>query len=166
MIDPAQLRDLVVEPVLQGLGMWSPAAEKLVMGTFACESDGGKYLHQLNGGPALGFWQVEPLTGRDMVFRYLSTRPDLASRFEQTLRLRIDDLTDDALLFNLQNNLAFGAVMCRIKFWTKPEPLPAANDLLGLAQYYKTHYNSSLGAATTRRFIDWWDFAGLRKLYG
>jgi hypothetical protein len=49
------LRQYVIRPTLQRLGLWSLAAENLLLGTAAQESKLGYYLHQLEG-PALGLY--------------------------------------------------------------------------------------------------------------
>jgi hypothetical protein len=52
-IDTKQLLELVVRPVLDEIGAGGVAAEQLVMGTIAQESDMGTWLHQRGAGPAL-----------------------------------------------------------------------------------------------------------------
>ena len=56
----------VVEEVLYRLDAYSEDAMALVMRTGMAES-GFKTLKQYGGGPALGFWQVEPATANDVV---------------------------------------------------------------------------------------------------
>ena len=48
-LNPQQLRDLVIRPTLKRLGLWSTAAEELVLGTGIQES-GLQYLQQLGAG--------------------------------------------------------------------------------------------------------------------
>ena len=75
-LDPRQVRDLVVRPVLDRLGLTKPlAAERLLMGTAAQESQ-FRYLRQIGGGPALGLWQMEPATFADL-WRRFEARFDL-----------------------------------------------------------------------------------------
>jgi hypothetical protein len=45
-------------------------------------------------------------------------------------------------------NLYYATLMARAKYLTKPEPLPNHHDALGMAEYYKEHYNTYLGATT------------------
>lgn len=64
MLDPEQFRDYIIKPSLTHIGLWSPAAEQLVLATAMAESN-LRYLQQING-PALGLYQIEPITHRDM----------------------------------------------------------------------------------------------------
>jgi len=43
--------------------------------TVVVESGGGHYREQLSGGPAVSFWQIEPVTAEDIYYRYLKDRP-------------------------------------------------------------------------------------------
>lgn len=61
MIDPQQMKELIIIPVLQAMGKFSPAAVNLMLGTMAQESSCGKYLKQLDDGVALGVFQMELL---------------------------------------------------------------------------------------------------------
>ena len=54
MLDPGQFRRLVVRPALQAIGLCSPAAERLLLGTALTES-GLTWLAQKGGGPARGW---------------------------------------------------------------------------------------------------------------
>lgn len=151
MIHPEQLRQLIVRPALDTLGLWSRAAENLVVGTAAAES-GLKYLAQL-GGPALGIFQCEPATHSDLWCSYLDFRPELAAkvmvaagRGTKTPRLP----PHDWLVFNLR----YAAAICRVHYLRVPHPLPAADDVEGLARYWKAHYNTALGAGTVEHFVN------------
>jgi hypothetical protein len=158
MIDPAQLRHLVVVPTLHAMGMLSPAAENLVMGTAMQESRCGQYLAQL-GGPALGIYQVEPATADDIIFRYLRKHPDLLRQFEAGFRI-VDKrpinwpgVTLDQVCQELITNLSFSTAVARIRYWMVPDPLPEPEDIAGLAAYWKAHYNTPLGRGTEAEFI-------------
>ena len=64
---------MVIKPALEKLGLWSMAAEELVLGTAIVES-AAIYLRQHGAGPALGLWQAEPRTHDDLYTNYLSYR--------------------------------------------------------------------------------------------
>ncbi|WP_328286209.1 hypothetical protein [Kozakia baliensis] len=70
-VDISQFKHLIVVPTLAALGLGSPSAVNLVTGTALAESRGA-YLRQINGGPALGFWQMEPATHDDCWENFLN----------------------------------------------------------------------------------------------
>ena len=144
MLDPGQFRRLVIRPALQAIGLCSPAAERLLLGTALTES-GLRRLHQV-GGPALGIFQIEPATHADVWANYLAYRENLASRVASlaSQRPRLDQLVW---------NLAYATAIARLIYYRRPEPLPAAADLAGLARYWKAHFNSALGAGSAEDFL-------------
>ena len=79
-INPNQLLRYVIKPALTLLDMESPAAEALMLGTVAQESHCGRYLHQLGKGPALGIFQMEPTTYRDIWENYIAYRQRAATK--------------------------------------------------------------------------------------
>ena len=44
--------------------------------------------------------------------------------------------------------------MARIHYLRVPEALPAADDVVGLAAYWKRYYNTELGAGTVEKFVE------------
>lgn len=152
MINPHDLRELVIEPVLLDLervkpGMYSAAAINLLLGTAAHESLCGYHLRQVRG-PALGIYQMEPNTAED-VLRYLH-----ADDSERQLRGRVlGYLTPCDLHTNLAANLLFATAMARVKYWMDPQPLPDHTDEAGLALVYKRAWNSASGKATLEQYI-------------
>ena len=89
MLSVIQLQDMVIAPALDKLGLWSPSAEELVLGTAIVES-GLTYIRQWGDGPALGLWQVEPSTQNDLYTNFLNYRPELDS---QLMELRAPNLS-------------------------------------------------------------------------
>jgi hypothetical protein len=43
-----------------------------------------------------------------------------------------------------------------VRYIRAPAPLPGQDDLQGLANYWKQHYNTPLGAGTPEEFLDKW----------
>lgn len=154
MLDVRQFRDLIVRPVLQALDAYSDAAEALLLGTAAQESR-FVYLRQLGGGPALGLYQMEPATHDDIWNNYLRYRNDLSGRVNRWLVPGHD--RHDQLVWNL----AYATAMCRMHYRRVPVALPAANDVAGLAAYWKAHYNTAGGAGSEAEFIENFDRAGI-----
>jgi hypothetical protein len=142
-----QLRELVIRPALQHIELWSAAAENLVIGTALVESK-AEYLHQVNG-PALGLWQMEPATHDDIWLNFL--------KYNASLREWVKELQTTAAFTSgateLIGNLYYGAAMCRIHYRRVKEALPHAKDAEAMSRYWKTHYNSSLGAGTVEKAL-------------
>lgn len=151
-INKHQLRDIVEDTLLE-IGFFSPSAVELVLGTIAVESRGGEYIKQIDG-PALGIVQMEPATHRDIWKNYLKYNNSLAMRIlvasglPTPLNLDVYENEASLLLFNLKYAIA----MCRVHYLRVPYALPDADDLQGLAHYWKTHYNTHLGAGTVQKF--------------
>jgi hypothetical protein len=149
-----QLRIFVVQPTLIQIGHWSQAAEELLLGTAAHESGGFRFLDQLTDrddtvlGPAIGLYQMEKATHDDLWTTYLRYRDALAQRIGSLLAQWPDRHVQ------LATNLAYATAMARIRYLRVPELMPAANDLPGLAGYYKRHWSTHLGKATEQDFIN------------
>ena len=141
-----QMLALVIRPALEKIGLWSRSAEELVLGTAIVES-GLTYLKQHGDGPALGHWQVEPATHDDLYTNFLNYRPELGSKLMQ---LRAAGLTLDE---NLATNLMYGAAVCRLCYYRKPDALPEAGDIEGQASFWKQHYNTIFGAGTVSKYV-------------
>jgi hypothetical protein len=137
-LDVAQFRTVVVTPTLRALDLWSPSAEALVLGTAVHESR-LTYLRQIGGGPALGLYQIEPATHADLYRSYLDARAELKTR---AMRLLAPSPDSDA---QLATNLAYATAVCRLLYFRAPAPLPASDDVDGLAAYWKAHYNTPAG---------------------
>lgn len=152
-----QLKELVIEPVLEHLDLYSESAVQLLLGTAAAESNMGDYIKQVGGGPALGIYQVEKATHDDIWENYIDYRGDL----EQSIRsLTITGY--DALNYfeheadELIGNLYYATAMARVHYLRVPAALPEATDLDGLAHYWKKYYNTSFGKGTIVHFLKSW----------
>jgi len=149
MLDIDQFREAVIRPTLHYLGLHSTAAENLLLGTAVQESR-LKYLKQIGGGPALGVFQIEPATHKDVWDNFLEFRPDLASKVRGIASQRtFFKNADSELMFNLR----YSAAIARLIYLRAPAKLPRYDDIEGLARYWKTYYNTTLGAGTTAEFI-------------
>ena len=141
-----QMLAAVIRPALEKLSLWSLSAEELVLGTAIVES-GLTYLKQHGDGPALGLWQVEPATHDDLYTNFLNYRPELGSKLMQ---LRAPNLSMDE---NLATNLMYGAAVCRLCYYRKPDALPEAGDIEGQASFWKQHYNTIFGKGTVSKYV-------------
>lgn len=154
MINADDLRKLIIRPTLQFLGQYTEAAENLVLGTIAVESTvgGSTRLRQIVG-PALGIMQIEPDTHADIWRNWLAYRPELRSRILALCPphfLQPDGIPEHAALIG---NIPYAVAIARQVYARRPEPLPAADDIRGLGEYWKRHYNTALGAGTVEKFI-------------
>jgi hypothetical protein len=159
-----QLRELVVLPTLSNLGMYSEAAEQLVMGTITQESH-ATYLKQLGTGPALGLIQMEPATHKDLWVNFIKYKPSLQDDLRALLSGEADDVYEvcgvpDEL--ELISNIKYAVAMCRVHYWRKPQPIPEAHNIKALGEYWKDHYNTLHGAGTVAEFVNHFPY----ELYG
>ena len=152
MLDVAQLRVLVVRPVLKYLDMWSESAENLIIGTAIQESH-LTYLKQLGGGPAVGLFQMEPNTHDDLWTNYIKFRPPIVTKLQGlTFNRLIQDRFIPIAANEMIGNMYYATAMCRIHYKRVPAPLPSSNPK-DLAMYWKQHYNTPQGAGTPAEFI-------------
>lgn len=151
-IDPGHLRDHVIRPVLARLdevapGIASRAAERLLIGTALAESEGGRWLVQLGGGPARGPWQMELATHDDIWSNFLAYRDALAGCVDAMKSGHKPPQRE------LVTNLDYAAALARVHYWRVAEPLPAADDIEGLGWYWRRHYNTLAGAGRAEEFM-------------
>lgn len=148
-MDVGQLKELVIIPTLEFIGLNSESAVNLLIGTAAQESAMGEYLKQKGTGPALGIYQMEPVTFADIYER------NLMLHHNKELREKIDQLKFRGMsyYYNLAGNLYFATALCRLKYRLIPEKLPKADDIEGLANYWKEYYNTPKGKGTVGEFV-------------
>ena len=146
-LNPQQLTDLVIRPTLKRLGLWSTAAEELVLGTGIQES-GLQYLQQLGGGPASGIWQMERATHDDIWTNFLHYRTKLG------LNVLGPYAKPDHT--RLVWDLAYACALCRVHYLRSPSVLPSAGDIVGQAAFWKRWYNTPLGKGTEEQYIANW----------
>lgn len=145
MINSTQLREQVIRPVLQDMGYHSEAAENLLVMIAAHESKMGTYIKQIKG-PARGIYQMEPATDKDIWTTYLHGR--------ESLRVRVAKYkSGGSPEQDLTANLLYQTAMARAFFLRFKEPIPAANDLQGLAEYAKKYWNTNAGKATPADYL-------------
>lgn len=147
----------VIRPTLQRIGYWSKAAEQLLLGTALVESN-LEAVRQIGGGPALGYFQMEPRTHDDH-WRYLdSRRPDLGRAIRALLP---PGGTPDAE--HMVSCHPYACAMARVHYLRKRSPLPAADDIEAMARYWKEHYNTPTGKGTPEGFVNAWNTAFGRR---
>jgi len=141
MLAVSQLREFVIKPALLDLTMYSEDAEELLVFTCATESNGCSFIKQVNG-PALGIYQMEPATYNDIWQNYIMKKGSLVMQMSTNFNAhRMPD--EQRLIYDLR----FASAMCRLHYARIVNPIPAHDDIEALWLYYKTYYNTSLGAA-------------------
>ena len=146
LMDSKAFAESILRPAYKMCGLWSIAAEVLMLNTARAES-GLQYLTQFENGPALSFFQIEPKTYID-VLRYLGKKSELKDKILSCCYL---DIFPDspALIWNMR----LAALVARVKYWMVPEPLPEHTDIVGQAKYWKKYYNTTLGDGTGEHFM-------------
>ena len=135
----------LIAPTLEKIGLYSDTALNLVTGTGLVES-GYRVTVQSGGGPALGWFQMEPATHDDCWRNYLRYKPELA----QSVSALCHAAKPSSSL--LQSNPAYAAAMCRVKYLRVPAPLPPDN-AQSLSLYHKRNYNTMQGKADATKNI-------------
>ena len=132
---------------LQKMDMYSKDALHMIMRTGMAET-GFRKLIQMGGGPALGFFQVEPKTIMDTMDNYVKYRP----KIENSL-IELGYMEND-VAYRVMSNIALQVAFCRLKYRRDKNALPKWNDLEGQAKYWKKVYNTELGKGTIKHFVD------------
>ncbi|WP_271833536.1 hypothetical protein [Commensalibacter communis] len=152
------LKNEIVQPALEYLGLGGARAINQVTGTFLAEGYAGgfTYLKQLGKGPAVGAMQMEPFTYNDIWKNFLLTpkRNHLANLLKNIAGTFNADSAGIPKPNTLTGDVFFAAAMCRIFYLRVPTALPLANDASGMAQYHKKYYNTSLGKAVWQENVD------------
>lgn len=153
MINNKQLRELVIQPALKGINLYSPGAEELLIGTCAQESQDGFYIKQTVGGihAALGIYQMQPETHDDIWKNTLtkgSVNTDLAVLVMNVCRYPMPPKAEVMVY-----NLLYASVMARIFWLHVKEPMPAVDDIDHIWSLYKKYWNTEEGKATKEEFV-------------
>jgi hypothetical protein len=121
-------------------------------GTLAQESDCFRTRYQDEGGPARGYYQMEPGTHRDIWVNYLSRHKELVNKIKIYLPKHINPEKEG--FHYLPFNDRYATAMARVHYLRIKEPLPSAHDEKALASYWKRHYNTFRGGGTEHEFIE------------
>lgn len=150
----------VIKPVINKLNLGGgDAAEELLLGTAIQESGNFRYRKQMNNGPALSFYQMEPKTHNDIWDNYLKYRQSLADKVTSFLSSPTANRIDELL-----NNDKYATAMVRIHYLRVPEKIPSQGDLDAQAKYWKRYYNTPLGKGLPREYKEKWNRYILGKI--
>ncbi|MFN3075667.1 MAG: hypothetical protein ABT940_02075 [Alphaproteobacteria bacterium] len=151
----------VVRPALATLGLkGGAAAEQLLLGT-AMQESLLQYVEQMGGGPARGYFQMEPDTHKDIWVNFLAYKPDIAKTVRGIAGVASGTPSSDLLKTNPQ----YAAAMTRVHYYRVKGSIPAAGNTAAMAAYWKEHYNTAGGAGSVDEFITKWDTFGARGLF-
>lgn len=148
MIKHSQLREHIIRPTLKEFGMYSMEAEELLIATCAHESLGGSYLKQVSG-PALGIYQMEPITHDDIWSSYLYYQPVIKLKIYEKLQITSAP-SSERLVYDLK----YATIMARIHYYRISEGLPHYEIIESIFTYYKKYYNTINGSANLLDFIE------------
>lgn len=146
--DKDQFADLITR-VIVAQDLYSDSALSLLLGTAAQESVFGTYLRQLEGGPALGIFQMEPSTEIDIWNNYL-----FYGRTDKRKAIyKISGVRSANNYCALEWNIAYAICMARLQYRRVKEPFPNPYDIIGMAKYWKSCWNTKKGRGTEQEFI-------------
>lgn len=169
MIDPGQLLNEVIRPVLRDMGKFNPsydreAAAILLHGTYLHESGRGRWIRQWPTGPGWGGYQMESATHRSIWDNYFRYRPNLAEHVLSWVPPRFvkkhaggDAWVDDRALLDLH----YSTVVARAFYFRVPDKLPAPDDFPALAKYWDDHWNKNPDKGTVSEWLNNYSYAML-----
>ena len=146
IIDSIPTTRSVIRNTLIEASLYSEAAVELLMLTAAVESHVGRYLKG-GRGPAMGMFQIEPATEKDIYNHYLYYKTDLAKV--------VDKFKHDELKYHI--------ILARIIYLRTGLPLPNKNDTVALAKFWKKHYNTYKGKGTVKKAVEAYEVYALRR---
>lgn len=153
-ISAVDLTEHVIKPTLNYLGMHSLAAEKLLLGTAAQESDLDPFYQDCeNNSQGIGIYQITSAQHRIVWDQYLAFRPDLASKV-RGLASQHQFLKDPDQ--ELKTNLAYSTAIAWVIYLRSEHQLPAADDVDGLGHFWQQNFchHSSCHAQDFSRWIN------------
>ena len=127
--------------------MDSPEARELIFRTGMAES-GYRAIEQHGGGPAVGYFQVEPATIRDTIDNYVTYRQHMQTKLWS---LGFDDKD---MVLRVMGSIPLQVAFCRLKYRRDKHALPTCGNLEAQGKYWKRVYNSYKGKGTVEHFMD------------
>ena len=137
----------IIDWTLKQLGMYSKDAAAMIYATGMAESK-YRYLSQMGDGPAIGFFQLEPATMRDIMDNYVTYRKSILESLKNL------GYAEDDSEYRVKSNIALQVAFCRLKYKRDPFPLPLSWNKKDQADYWKRVYNTELGKGTVEHFLE------------
>lgn len=138
MINPGQFYHYIIVPTLDRLGLYSPGAAELLLGTALVESN-LEFIRQWPDGPALGVYQMEPTTHADIWNNFLAFRTDLGQQVAREAQVQYQTAP---CAQQMEGNAYYATAMARCHYYRYPERLPAAGQWDKMAALWKKRYNT------------------------
>ena len=126
--------------------MDSPEARELIFRTGMAES-GYRAIEQHGGGPAVGYFQVEPATIRDTIDNYVTYRQHMQTKLWS---LGFDDKD---MVLRVMGSIPLQVAFCRLKYRRDKYALPPCGNIEAQGKYWKRIYNTHKGKGTVEHFI-------------
>ena len=136
----------IIDWTLKKMGLYSEDASSLIYATGMAET-GYRHLSQMGDGPAIGFFQLEPATMKDIMINYVAYRKPILDILKDL------GYADEGNEYRVKANIALQVAFCRLKYKRDPFPIPKASDKEDQAEYWKRVYNTSLGKGTVEHFL-------------
>nr|WP_298142146.1 hypothetical protein [uncultured Pseudomonas sp.] len=146
-IAACDLSQHVIRPTLIYLGRHSPSAEALLLGAAASQSGLGTALDDSHG---YGLYRIAALRHQQLWDLHLALDPELAS---QVRGLASQHAFLAAPHLELTVNLRYATAIAWLMVEMQNSPLPAADDLLGLARVWRQVFQPR---GRLRDFIEAW----------
>ena len=144
--DKHQFRDFISR-TLKAIDLHSEQGVDLLMKTAAKESNLGMYLKQIGRGPALGVFQMEPETERNIWNEFLKDHPQIAKKITELTGVTGPNSSA------MEGDLRYQTCMARVRYLWAKGALPDHGDTEAQAHYWKKNYNTVLGDGTVEEFI-------------
>ena len=132
-----------VAPVLEEMQMYTLPLATLLVGTAAHESEGGRFVKQVDG-PAVGLYQMEPRTHDDLW-------KDMSPKLQQKI-YKVSGYTSKPDAAVMEKDHKYSTIMAAVFYMRFKQPIPQT--LMGQACYYKQYWNTRYGAATPEEFVN------------
>lgn len=148
-MDIGQFDKYVLVPALNIIGLYTPSAHVLMLGTGIIETN-YHYIKQFNDGPGNGIYEIEEATYND-IYRYLCRHENMRLKETCMSSCLYSAWPDkESLIYNLR----WCTIICRIKYHMIPDKIPSSFDAEGMAEYYKKYYNTEKGEANLEKAVD------------
>ena len=142
-MDLRQVKKYWVEPALEFFPepLRTPNRKQFMVAIGLVES-GYNYVAQVPEADALGYWQVQKGTYLDNQVNFLDFKNEFNHYWVLLKKIHI------ASYPSMASDCVFACYMGAITVYRAPASLPQYNDIEGMANYWKTYYNTSQGAGS------------------